>query len=392
MSKICNNCGATLKDDAQFCTKCGTKQPQGRICPSCKRTITNANAKFCTFCGVGLEAENTQQVSTPQSQQPPQSTSQTSTQQQQQYTVESDTKKVVESPNEQPSSTKKKTIIISSIAAAVILTIIFVLIFTLPNRESSSTASIQNSETEEFVVNGVRFKMVYVQGGTFFMGATAEQGAEAYKNELPVHSVTLSDYYIGQTEVTQQLWKAVMGVYLYEQHNIANAKEPICELGIGPNSPMYYISWYDCQEFIHKLNQLTGKHFSLPTEAQWEFAARGGNKSCGYKYSGSNSVSEVAWWHNNSDSIAHTVAKKRPNELGIYDMSGNVWEWCSDWYGDYSSDDQINPQGVASGSYRILRRGCWFDDAKHCRVSRRCGDRPDSRGKPFGMRLVLIAK
>ena len=243
--------------------------------------------------------------------------------------------------------------------------------------------------------NGVSFKMVEVEGGTFTMGATSEQGSDAYRDEKQTHQVTLSTYYIGQTEVTQALWEAVMGknvTQIAKENNWSTC-------GVGPDYPMYYISWNDCQEFIQKLNQLTGKTFRLPTEAEWEYAARGGNKSKGYKYAGSNTLSEVAWYgysdYNDKNRTITTettmpVAQKAPNELGVYDMSGNVWEWCQDWYGSYSSSSQTNPQGPSSGSRRVNRGGSWYYCAGHCRVSNRGDYLPTARGNFLGLRLVLL--
>ena len=153
------------------------------------------------------------------------------------------------------------------------------------------------------------------------MGATSEQGEDADSDEKPAHQVTLSDYYIGETEVTQALWKAVMGT------NPSNFK--------GDSNPVEKVSWNDCQEFIRKLNSLTGRTFRLPTEAEWECAARGGNQSKGYKYSGSNKIKDVAWYDGNSKDKTHAVKTKPSNELGLYDMSGNVNEWCWDLYGAY---------------------------------------------------------
>ena len=228
---------------------------------------------------------------------------------------------------------------------------------------------------ETITVNGVSFTMIAVEGGTFQMGATSEQGGDAYDDELPVHSVTLSRYSIGETEVTQELWEAVMG---------SNPSY----YGGYPQRPVEYVSWNDCQEFIKKLNQLTGKNFRLPTEAEWEYAARGGNKSKGYKYSGSNTIDNVAWY---SSSITHDVKTKQANELGIYDMSGNVWEWCQDWYNSsyYSSSAENNPTGPASGSYRVLRGGSWYTYAWLCRVSYRSNNYPGSRNDDSGLRLAL---
>ena len=258
-------------------------------------------------------------------------------------------------------------------------------------------------EKKIFTVNGVSFNMVYVQGGTFQMGAQNENpnganyDSEASSWEQPVHSVTLSDYYIGETEVTQELWEAVMGTNIEQQQKTDTYDYGL--FGVGSTYPMYYISWEDCQEFVEKLNQLTGKNFSLPTEAQWEYAARGGNKSRGYKYAGSNTIGEVAWYDDNAcdgvgssspDFGAHRVGAKLPNELGLYDMTGNVWEWCSDWYGSYSTSSQTNPTGSTTGSYRVLRGGCWNGNAQNCRVANRNNNNPSNRNNNNGFRVVLV--
>ena len=232
----------------------------------------------------------------------------------------------------------------------------------------------------------VSFKMVKVAGGTFQMGATSEQGSSGSDDEMPVHSVTLSDYYIGETEVTQALWYAVMG-----QKPTSDGSQWESSYGLSNEYPAYYVSWDDCQTFISKLNKLTGLSFRLPTEAEWEFAARGGNYSRGYKYAGSNTVDDVAWHVDNSDSKTHAVGTKSPNELGLYDMSGNVWEWCQDWYDDsyYSSSPQTNPTGPSSGSFRVLRGGSWYGIVASCRVSYRYGDSPSYRYSSIGLRLAL---
>ncbi|MDD7095950.1 MAG: formylglycine-generating enzyme family protein [Sodaliphilus sp.] len=226
-----------------------------------------------------------------------------------------------------------------------------------------------------FTVRGVSFEMVRVEGGTFRMGATSEQGSDVWDNEKPVHSVTLSGYYIGKTEVTQALWKAVMGI------NPSRFK--------GDYLPVENVSWDDCQEFIRKLNSMTGQNFRLPTEAEWEFACRGGNNSRGYKYSGSNNLGSVAWYDGNSGNKTHPVGTKAPNELGIYDMSGNVWEWCADWYGDYSSGAQTNPTGPYGGSNRVYRGGSWNYDVGRCRSSNRDFYYPWIRDIILGLRLAL---
>ena len=238
------------------------------------------------------------------------------------------------------------------------------------------TRTFETNNPNTFTVNGVSFEMVYVEGGSFDMGATSEQGSDAYDWEKPVHSVTLSDYYIGKCEVTQELWEAVMG------SNPSNFR--------GAQNPVESVSWNDCQNFIKKLNSLTGRTFRLPTEAEWEYAARGGNKSLHYKYSGSGNIGNVAWYYDNSGSSTHAVGTKSPNELGIYDMSGNVWEWCSDWYGGYSAGAQTNPQGPSTGSGRVLRGGSWGSLARDCRVSNRYYDDPDSGNYYDGLRLVLV--
>ena len=236
---------------------------------------------------------------------------------------------------------------------------------------------------QTYHVNGVSFKMVEVEGGSFTMGATAEQGSEAESQEFPTHRVTLSDFSIGETEVTQELWKAVMGSN--PSRFSGNLKRPVERVTLE-----------DCQTFINKLNDLTGELFHLPTEAEWEYAARGGNMSRHYKYAGSNSVDDVAWYDANASDVGssspdygtHTVALKAPNELGLFDMSGNVWELCQDRYGSYSDEDQFNPKGPESGSKRVIRGGGWVAFAKSCRVARRVGSDPSSRYEYRGLRLA----
>ena len=206
------------------------------------------------------------------------------------------------------------------------------------------------------------------------MGATAEQ-KNTDKLEKPAHSVTLSSFYIGKYEVTQSLWKAVMG------SNPSDWK--------GDNLPVENVSWNDSQTFLRKLNAMTGKNFRLPTEAEWEYAARGGNLSRGYQYSGSKKIDDVAWYNNNSGGETHPVGTKAPNELGIYDMSGNVCEWCQDWIGSYSSSAQTNPKGPSSGSDRVLRGGSWYYGARYCRMAFRYGITPGYGYNNLGLRLAL---
>lgn len=248
----------------------------------------------------------------------------------------------------------------------------------------------QGGTVETITVKGVLFNMIKVQGGTFTMGATAEQGSDADSDEKPTHQVTLSDYYIGETEVTQELWQAVMGTTIQEQAKKSTYGTSL--YGVGNSYPMYYISWNDCQTFISKLNSLTGKNFRLPTEAEWEYAARGGQKSKGYKYAGSHTLtlSNVAWYDGNSSYETHPVKQKQANELGLYDMSGNVWEWCQDRWGSYSSSWQTNPKGPSSGSNRVIRGGSWYYSASYCRVAIRNYDSPGNRNYNLGFRVVLL--
>ncbi len=224
-------------------------------------------------------------------------------------------------------------------------------------------------------VNGISFKMIRVAGGTFTMGCTAEQGGDCFDWEKSAHQVTLSNYSIGETEVTQALWRAVMG------------SNPSYYSGCD-QCPVEQVSWDDAQQFIQKLNNLTGKRYRLPTEAEWEFAARGGSSGRGSKFSGSNNLDEVGWYDGNSGGRTHSAKGKKANELGLYDMTGNVWEWCQDWYGDYPSGGQTNPSGAGTGSDRVGRGGGWGNNPRYCRVSFRGGTTPDFRGNDLGLRLA----
>ena len=243
-------------------------------------------------------------------------------------------------------------------------------------QQSVVQPTVTNSDNISIPVkDGISIDMVRVEAGTFTMGATPEmENPEDW--EKPDHEVTITnDYYIGKYEVTQALWQAVMG------NNPSNFK--------GENLPVETVSWKDCQEFLIKLNSITGKTFRLPTEAEWEYAARGGKQSRGYQYSGSNNISDVAWYNENSGNKTHVVGSKQGNELGIYDMSGNVWEWCQDWNGKYSSSSQTNPTGANSGSFRAIRGGNWFTSDMTCRSSFRGVGMPSSRFYFLGFRLVL---
>lgn len=228
---------------------------------------------------------------------------------------------------------------------------------------------------QQTILSKLVSNLVKVEGGTFVMGATEEQGADAQKGEKPAHQVTLSDFYICKYEVTQAEWEAVMG------HNPSKF--------VGENYPVEQVSWTDCCDFIAKLNRLTGLNFAMPTEAQWEYAARGGKQSRGYKYSGSSNSNNTAWHSANSGGKTHPVGTKSPNELGIYDMSGNVYEWCSDWFGNYSNEATTNPTGSKNGFYRVNRGGSWFNSDKFCRVSYRICNTSDNRYDNLGLRLCI---
>lgn len=235
-------------------------------------------------------------------------------------------------------------------------------------------ANISPVETRIFKVGDVEFTMVGVAGGKFKMGATPEQGA-GESVERPVHQVTLSSFLIGETEVTQALWHAVMG------NNPSYIQQD--------DYPVDQVSWEDCQDFLVKLNSMTGKEFRLPTEAEWEYAARGGQQSKGYKYSGSNNLGDVAWFTMNSDERPHAVRQLQPNELGIYDMSGNVWEWCQDWFSYYEKTPLTNPKGPDAGQYKVIRCGCWTSNRDGCRIAFRYRASSSDCCNYLGFRLAL---
>lgn len=255
-------------------------------------------------------------------------------------------------------------------------------------KKTAATAgfSTKHLSDETFTVNGVSFVMKGVQGGTFTMGKTQDQICPEYKgyrDNMPKHQVSVSSFRIGQTEVTQELWEAVMG------------NNPVNERDRGSRKPVNCVSWYDCQEFISKLNELTGRKFRLPTEAEWEYAARGGNKSRHYTYSGSNNLEKVTNPIGTGEykQDHYEVALKAPNELGIYDMTGNVYEWTADWNGPYSARAQVNPKGPKSGRYKVIRGGStssslgqiWF-----WYVSHRYTMSPDSSVQSMlGLRLAM---
>jgi formylglycine-generating enzyme required for sulfatase activity len=215
-------------------------------------------------------------------------------------------------------------------------------------------------------------QMATVKSGTFTMGCTDNA---CYDWELPQHQVTLNSYKIAMYPITQKQWVAIMGT------NPSHF--------IGDDLPVETVNWLEVQEFIAKLNEATGLHYRLPTEAEWEFAARGGNKTNNYSYSGSNAIEEVAWYQDNSENKTHPVGTKAANELGIYDMSGNVWEWCSDWYEVYTDAASTNPTGPQSGILHVIRGGSWGNESQRCRVSNRSTAAPDVCHGALGFRVVL---
>ena len=228
-----------------------------------------------------------------------------------------------------------------------------------------------------FEVNGVLFDMQRVEGGVFMMGGTREQHREKTSTDLPVHTVALDTYYVGQTEVTQALWQAVMPEW------------QIPEDFYTPTHPMVGISWYDCQEFLRRLDSITGMTFRLPTEAEWEFAARGGNNSKNFRFAGSDNIEQVSWCLSNAGFRVHTIATKQANELGLYDMTGNVGEWCADWYAPYYIGTEPNPQGPKDGKYKVVR-GSSFDNGRdNSYISHRYLIDPLEVMNYCGMRLAL---
>lgn len=242
----------------------------------------------------------------------------------------------------------------------------------------------------------LNMEMVYVAGGEFVMGATAEQKDDAWDDEEPVRGIQLDGFHIGKYAVTQAQWRVVMGTTLEEQREKVGTEWSLA--GKGDEHPMYYVNWTEAQAFCQKLSEATGRKYLLPTEAQWEYAARGGNQSRHYKHAGSNNLDDVAWYRENSINIClghsdygtRPVGRRKANELGLYDMNGNVWEWCSDWYGRYDGNDTENPQGPATGSLRVFRGGSWYGRARDCRVSSRFYNIPDYRGYNVGFRVAVL--
>ena len=243
---------------------------------------------------------------------------------------------------------------------------------------AKSKISIPDSlQVLHFQVGDVEFNMQRVEGGVFVMGGTREQHRERIASDLPAHTVSLDAYYIATTEVTQALWQAVMkGWYVSDEWNT-------------PSQPITDVNWYDCQEFIRRLDSITGMPFRLPTEAEWEFAARGGNESKGYRFAGGNVVNEVSWGLNNAGFRTHSVGCRKANELGLHDMTGNVSEWCSDWYGAYYLGTEPNPQGAKDGEWKVVRGGSFDNCEENSYLSRREYYAPYEAMNYCGLRLAL---
>lgn len=245
-------------------------------------------------------------------------------------------------------------------------------VYAKPQKEIADSLQVLH-----FQVGDAIFSMQRVEGGTFIMGGTPEQHSEVISTDLPIHTVSLHTYHIGTTEVTQALWQAVMPEwYVSDEWNT-------------PTLPITDVNWYDCQEFIRRLDSITGMPFRLPTEAEWEFAARGGNKSKGYRFSGGKEIENVSWGLNNAGFRKHSVGQKHPNELGLYDMTGNVSEWCSDWYGTYYLGTEPNPQGAKKGELKVVRGGSFDNCKENSYLSRREYYNPKEAMNYCGLRLAL---
>lgn len=265
----------------------------------------------------------------------------------------------------------------------------FLIIGLCASCEQERNNNNKNDYTE--YINGINMPMIYVEGGEFEMGATEEQNEDALSDEYPVRVVRIDSYYIGKYEITQKQWKAVMGND-FSVHESFYEWFPSIEECFGDDFPVFFISMEDAQEFCNKLSEKTGKKYTLPTEAQWEYAARGGIYKMKTKYSGSNDIDAVAWYIGNAEDKVHPVGQKKANILGIYDMTGNVWERCSDFYGTYDEEDIQNPIGPDNGDYYVSRGGSFYTEANDCRVSNRGQNRaiPIAQWAFFGFRVVMV--
>ena len=262
----------------------------------------------------------------------------------------------------------KKTLFLASLCCALTL---FVL--SCQNTPKETFIIEPAAKPETFTIDSVTFTMLGIEGGTFTMGAAMET-PETYPDELPAHKVTLSSFMLGETEVTQALWEAVMDY------------NPSCFQ--YPDFPVDNVSWEECQDFISRLNELTHKHFRLPTEAEWEYACRGGNTNHHTRFCGSDTL-DIVGWNKGNCKEPHPVRRLQPSLLGLYDMSGNVWEWCSDYYAPYPEGNVVNPQGPAEGNYHVCRGGCWSGGEKGCSPSIRSRLSIGGKRNVIGFRLAL---
>lgn len=259
---------------------------------------------------------------------------------------------------------------------------------------SSISFSQEQQDTNKYFIEeieGLHMKFVYVEGGRFMMGGTSEQGDDTEEHEKPIRRVTLDSYYMGVFEVTQRQWELIMGTNIIEQRNKYHVAANL--YNVGPNFPMTWVTWEEAEAFCRELSRKTGKNYRLPTEAEWEYAARGGKYNEGTKYCGSNFADSVAHYDCGGDyrSFFLPVGSKKPNSLGIYDMSGNAHEWCRDRYGTYQEKDTINPTGASEGTIRVQRGGYINGSRKVCRVSFRAGwYHQNERAVNSGFRIVLV--
>jgi formylglycine-generating enzyme required for sulfatase activity len=251
----------------------------------------------------------------------------------------------------------------------------FVLLFFLSSLCVIQAQKIALTPEKKLMLAAIETSMISIDGGVFIMGCTADQGAECTQDEFPVHQVQISSFRFSKTELTQGIWKAVMGI-----NPSGNQR--------SDQFPVENVSYNDIDAFIERLNKISGHRYRLPTEAEWEFAARGGIKSRVTLYSGSSDPNNVSWNIGNSSNVSHIVGFKKANELGLYDMSGNVWEWCSDWYGVYHSSEESDPRGSVEGTDKIIRGGSYAGAIWFCRNAIRMHYAPSYKSHFIGFRLA----
>ena len=345
-------------------------------CPECGKMIS-PNATECPHCGAPvaqIRAANTNQATqpTPQPQEEPR---QPIPQQPISPSPEPTTPVHTSAPEPKKKSNALPWVLLAVVAIVATVVILMLLPGKEDNTESAAKENVIENKTEITIeANGVAIPMKLISGGTFTMGGSLE-GIDYKDNELPAHSMEVESFYMSEYEVTQQLWTAVMGT---------NPSE-----FIGEQNPVENVNWYDCVEFTKKLCSLTGKTFRLPTEAEWEYAAKGGANQENYEFAGSNHIGDVAWAASNSGKTTHPVGQKRCNGCGLYDMSGNVYEWCSSWYAPYTVETMYNPMGPDYGEDKVFRGGSWKYSDTYCRVTYRPHTNPYGRYNNLGLRLVL---